>query len=115
MASKGYKTTTGGGTDLGNVTFSTALSMAQATNSKIDDFLSKFDSTSNTSAGTAALSNTGGSFDVASFRRGEERSMAGINITVDTAQTGDKFAALIAESLQIAQKSGVSFGIAGGL
>ena len=115
MASKGYKTTTGGGTDLGNVTYATALSMAQATNSRIDDFLSQFDSNSNTSASSAVLSNTGGSFSIADFRRGEERSMAGINITVDTAQTGDRFAALIAESLQIAQKSGVSYGIAGGL
>jgi len=115
MASKGYKTTTGGGTDLGNVTYATALSMAQSTNSRIDDFLSQFDSNSNTSASSAVLSNTGGSFSIADFRRGEERSMAGINITVDTAQTGDRFAALIAESLQIAQKSGVSYGIAGGL
>jgi hypothetical protein len=89
--------------------------MAQSTNSRIDDFLSQFDSNSNTSASSAVLSNTGGSFSIADFRRGEERSMAGINITVDTAQTGDRFAALIAESLQIAQKSGVSYGIAGGL
>lgn len=56
---------------------------------------------------------TGGSvFDPSFFRRGES---ADLRITVDTAQTGDRFAALIAESLQIAQKSGVSYGIAGGL
>jgi hypothetical protein len=56
---------------------------------------------------------TGGSvFDPSFFRRGES---ADLRITVDTAATGDRFAALIAESLQIAQKSGVSYGIAGGL
>ena len=56
---------------------------------------------------------TGGSvFDPSFARRGESRDLT---ITVDTAATGDRFAALIAESLQIAQKSGVSYGIAGGL
>jgi hypothetical protein len=56
---------------------------------------------------------TGGSiFDPSFARRGES---ADLRITVDTAATGDRFAALIAESLQIAQKSGVSYGIAGGL
>jgi len=56
---------------------------------------------------------TGGSvFDPSFFRRAES---ADLKITVDTAATGDRFAALIAESLQIAQKSGVSYGIAGGL
>jgi hypothetical protein len=56
---------------------------------------------------------TGGSvFDPSFARRGES---ADLRITVDTATTGDRFAALIAESLQIAQKSGVSYGIAGGL
>ena len=58
----------------------------------------------------------GGSvFDPSFARRGDERSMAELRVTVDTAATGDRFAALIAESLQIAQKSGVSYGIAGGL
>ena len=115
MASKGYKTTTSGGTDLGTVTYSTALSMARATNNKIDDFLSQFDSSSNTSASSTISSNVGGSFNAGQFRMGEERSMAELKLTVDTSQTGDRFAALIAESLQIAQKSGVSYGIAGGL
>jgi hypothetical protein len=55
----------------------------------------------------------GGSiFDPSFARRGESQDL---RITVDTAATGDRFAALIAESLQIAQKSGVSYGIAGGL
>jgi hypothetical protein len=54
----------------------------------------------------------GGIFDPSFFRQGENRDLT---ITIDTAQTGDRFAALIAESLQIAQKSGVSYGIAGGL
>ena len=58
-------------------------------------------------------STLGGSvFDPSFARRGES---ADLRITVDTAATGDRFAALIAESLQIAQKSGVSYGIAGGL
>jgi len=55
----------------------------------------------------------GGSvFDPSFVRRGESQDL---NITVDVSQTGDRFAALIAESLQIAQKSGISYGIAGGL
>jgi len=67
--------------------------------------------------GSSEITGTlGGSvFDPSFFRRGEERSMAELKITVDTQATGDRFAALIAESLQIAQKSGVSYGIAGGL
>jgi hypothetical protein len=55
----------------------------------------------------------GGSvFDPSFVRRGESQDL---QITVDVSQTGDRFAALIAESLQIAQKSGISYGIAGGL
>jgi hypothetical protein len=55
----------------------------------------------------------GGSvFDPSFVRRGESKDLT---ITVDVSQTGDRFAALIAESLQIAQKSGISYGIAGGL
>jgi hypothetical protein len=54
----------------------------------------------------------GGVFDPSFFRRGENKDLT---ITVNTQGTGDRFAALIAESLQIAQKSGVSYGIAGGL
>jgi len=55
----------------------------------------------------------GGSvFDPGFFRMGENKDLT---ITIDVAQTGDRFAALIAESLQIAQKSGISYGIAGGL
>jgi hypothetical protein len=38
-----------------------------------------------------------------------------INLTVDTSQTGDRFAQLIAESIQVATKSGISYSIAGGL
>ena len=57
----------------------------------------------------------GGIFDPARVRMGEERSYADLNITIDTAQSGDKFAQLIAESIQIATKSGFSYGVAGGL
>ncbi len=38
-----------------------------------------------------------------------------LKVTVDTAQTGDRFAQLIAESIQVATKSGISSGIAGSL
>jgi len=55
----------------------------------------------------------GGSVFNPSFVRGGESQ--DLKITVDVSQTGDRFAALIAESLQIAQKSGISYGIAGGL
>ena len=57
----------------------------------------------------------GGIFDPARVRIGEERSYADLNITIDTAQSGDKFAQLIAESIQVATKSGFSYGVAGGL
>jgi len=115
MASKGYKTTTtGGGTDLGNVTYATALSIAQSTNSRIDDFLSQFDSNSNTAASTGIVSGAANQFIGTPFGQAGGNTQ-NINLTIDTAQTGDRFAALIAESLQIAQKSGVSYGIAGGL
>jgi len=54
----------------------------------------------------------GGIFDPSFARRGESQDL---RITVDTAQSGDRFAALIAESIQIATKSGISYGVAGGL
>jgi len=38
-----------------------------------------------------------------------------IEITVNTSATGDQFAQLIAQSLQVATKSGISYGVAGGL
>jgi hypothetical protein len=46
-----------------------------------------------------------GGFDVGRFRMGEERSMV---VTIDTSQTGDKFSQLIAESIQVANRSGYS-------
>jgi hypothetical protein len=55
----------------------------------------------------------GGSiFDPSFVRRGESKDLT---ITVDVAQSGDRFAALIAESIQVATKSGISYGVAGGL
>ncbi len=75
---------------------------------KAADALAYGQSYSNVNVGTPG----GGIFDPSFFRQGENRDLT---ITIDTAQTGDRFAALIAESLQIAQKSGVSYGIAGGL
>jgi hypothetical protein len=67
-----------------------------------------------TAAGTVLepLPAFAGGFDPGRVRMGEERSMA---ITIDTAQTGDRFAQLIAESIQVATKAGISYGVAGGL
>jgi hypothetical protein len=105
MAIKGYKTS-GGGTDLGSVTYDTALSMAQSTNSRINDFLSQFDSNSNAAASTAA-SGTGNQFIGTPFGQAGGNTQ-NINLTIDTAQTGDRFAQLIAESIQVATRSGYS-------
>lgn len=113
-------------------TYDQALASVQLMNAKIAAFLTsmslkgfdipgldKLTSGGNASSGGGGGGITGtlgGSvFDPSFVRRGEERSMAELKITVDTQATGDRFAALIAESLQIAQKSGVSYGIAGGL
>ncbi len=104
-----------GGTAGKPITYETALSVARATNTRIENFLDQFDSSSTAATVMENSSVVGPNFDAGRFRMGEERSMQGINITVDVAQTGDRFAALIAESLQIAQKSGISYGIAGGL
>ena len=54
----------------------------------------------------------GGIFDPSFFRQAENRDLV---ITVDTSQTGDRFAQLVAESIQIATKTGISYGVAGGL
>jgi len=99
----------------------TALQMVRALNAQIAAFISslggvtgiKTDVTSNVPSG--GVSGFAGTFDPARVRMGEERSMADLKITVDTAQTGDRFAQLVAESIQIATKSGISYGIAGGL
>jgi DNA-binding phage protein/uncharacterized protein YdbL (DUF1318 family) len=99
----------------------TALQMVRALNAQIASFISslsgvtgiKTDVTSNVPSG--GVSGFAGTFDPARVRMGEERSMADLKITVDTAQTGDRFAQLVAESIQIATKSGISYGIAGGL
>jgi hypothetical protein len=113
-------------------TYDQALESVKLMNAKIAAFLTSmsvkgFDIPgldSLTGAGTISTGGGGGGitgtlggsiFDPSFARRGEERSVAELNIRVDTSQTGDRFAALIAESLQIAQKSGVSYGIAGGL
>ncbi len=113
-------------------TYDQALESVKLMNAKIAAFLMSMSTKgfdipgldSLTGAGTIGGGGGGGGitgtlggsvFDPSFARRGEERSVAELNIRVDTAQTGDRFAALIAESLQIAQKSGVSYGIAGGL
>jgi hypothetical protein len=75
---------------------------------KAAEILSYGQSYSDISQGTLG----GSVFDPSFLRRGESKDLT---ITVDVSQTGDRFAALIAESLQIAQKSGISYGIAGGL
>jgi hypothetical protein len=53
----------------------------------------------------APLPSFAGGFDLGRFRMGEERSMV---VTIDTSQTGDKFSQLIAESIQVANRSGYS-------
>lgn len=70
-------------------------------------------STTADSAGNEIMGTLGGGiFDPSFVRRGESQDL---RITVDVAQSGDRFSQLIAESLQIATKAGISYGIAGGL
>jgi hypothetical protein len=104
-----------GGTAGKPITYETALSVARATNTRIENFLDQFDSSSTAATVMENSSVVGPNFDAGRFRMGEERSMQGINITVDVAQSGDRFAQLVAESIQIATKSGISYGVAGGL
>lgn len=107
--------TSGGDTSVGSLIYQTAINSVRRQNQKIQDFLDSFSSGSNitgTDIVDFSVPATNGIFDPSGFRQGESRDLT---ITVDTAATGDRFAALIAESLQIAQKSGVSYGIAGGL
>jgi hypothetical protein len=99
----------------------TALQMVQALNAQIAAFISSLGGVTGIETGitsnvpSGGVSGFAGTFDPARVRMGEERSMADLKITVDTAQTGDRFAQLVAESIQIATKSGISYGIAGGL
>jgi hypothetical protein len=97
----------GGG---GAITYDTALSVARATNTRIENFLDQF-----TSPSDSATSFTGmppiSDFDEAGRYVGTPFGQAGgntLNITVDTSQTGDRFAQLIAESIQVAGRSGYS-------
>jgi hypothetical protein len=110
----------GGGGDRGGggaITYDTALSVARATNTRIENFLDQFTSPSGSATsfiGMPPISD----FDEAGRYVGTPFGQAGgntLNITVDTSQTGDRFAQLIAESIQVATKSGISYGIAGGL
>lgn len=107
-------------------TYNQALESVKLMNAKIAAFLASMalkgysvptsilDSSGPVSTGGNEITGTpgGGIFDPSFVRRGESKDLT---ITVNTQGTGDRFAALIAESLQIAQKSGVSYGIAGGL
>jgi hypothetical protein len=92
----------------GQISYDTALSVARATNTRIENFLDQFDSSSTAATVMENSSVIGPNFDAGRFRMGEERSMQGINITIDTAQTGDRFAQLIAESIQVAGRNGYS-------
>lgn len=74
--------------------------------------LTPYDPLSSLRVTTQDLVNTGFRYDPLSGLRATEQD---IRITVDTAQTGDRFAQLVAESIQIATKSGISYGVAGGL
>jgi len=107
MASKGFKTPTssGGGSDLGPITYDLALSTVRAQNDKIQNFLDKFDSSSSPVTSSSPLNNTGVRFDPLS---GLTPTAQDIRITVDTTASGDKLSQAIAESIQIATRSGYS-------
>jgi hypothetical protein len=107
MASKGFKTPTssGGSSDLGPITYDLALSTVRAQNDKIQNFLDKFDSSSSPVTPSSPLNNTGFRFDPLSGLRPTEQD---IRITVDTTASGDKLSQAIAESIQIATRSGYS-------
>jgi hypothetical protein len=107
MASKGFKTPTssGGGNDLGPITYDLALSTVRAQNDKIQSFLDKFDSSSSPVTSSSPLNNTGFRFDPLS---GLTPTAQDIRITVDTTASGDKLSQAIAESIQIATRSGYS-------
>ena len=107
MASKGFKTPTssGGGSDLGPITYDLALSTVRAQNDKIQSFLDKFDSSSSPVTPSSPLNNTGFRFDPLSGLRPTEQD---IRITIDTTASGDKLSQAIAESIQIATRSGYS-------
>jgi hypothetical protein len=99
------------------ITYETALSVARATNTRVENFLDQFTSPI-TSAPSFNEMPPISDFDAAGRYVGTPFGQAGgntLNITVDVAQTGDRFAQLVAESIQIATKSGISYGVAGGL
>ncbi len=99
------------------ITYETALSVARATNTRVENFLDQFTSPS-VSAPSFNEMPPINDFDAAGRYVGTPFGQAGgntLNITVDVAQTGDRFAQLVAESIQIATKSGISYGVAGGL
>jgi hypothetical protein len=116
MATKGYSVP--GATKAGGaVTYDTALAVVRSTNNRIENFLDQFSSPM-TSAPSFNEMPPISDFDAAGRYVGTPFGQAGgntLNITVDVAQSGDKFAALIAESIQVATKSGISYGVAGGL
>jgi hypothetical protein len=106
-----------GGTAGKPITYETALSVARATNTRVENFLDQFSSPI-TSAPSFNEMPPISDFDAAGRYVGTPFGQAGgntLNITVDVAQTGDRFAQLVAESIQIATKSGISYGVAGGL
>ncbi len=99
------------------ITYETALSVARATNTRVENFLDQFSSPM-TSAPSFNEMPPISDFDAAGRYVGTPFGQAGgntLNITVDVAQTGDRFAQLVAESIQVATKSGISYGVAGGL
>ena len=102
-----------GGAAGGQISYDTALSVARATNTRIENFLDQFDSSSTAATVMENASVIGSNFDVGRFRMGEERSMQDIRITVDTSGSGDKLSQAIAESIQIATRSGYSTAPAG--
>jgi hypothetical protein len=99
------------------ITYETALSVARATNTRVENFLDQFTSPMASAPSFNEMPPIS-DFDAAGRYVGTPFGQAGgntLNITVDVAQTGDRFAQLVAESIQIATKSGISYGVAGGL
>lgn len=107
--------TSGSDTSISSLIYQTAINSVRRQNAKIQDFLDSFSSGSNitgTDIVDFSVPATNGTFDPSFFRQAENRDLV---ITVDTSQTQDRFAQLVAESIQIATKTGISYGVAGGL
>jgi hypothetical protein len=113
MLAKFNMTTSGGSgpTDTGgsgSLIYGAALSTAKATNNKIQEFLDKFNMTTGGALSSNITNgNIGSSFSYDPLG-GLRPTAQDIRITVDTTASGDKLSQAIAESIQIATRSGYS-------